>query len=276
MVTPYMREAMYRYIDKNCQYTLGAIQHLIKIDFDGVHISLQTISRHLLGILYSIFAEKLIQHQHAGDYIVYFDETNYNMYCHRSVGHANKGDHAATVLLPSNGSNLQVQCAVSAEEGLVFHRLERDSIKMEKYATFVDEVYNAVKRSATWCNNFVGKNVVIVFDNAPAHSQTEERVVMHDDLVLLRLGPYSPMLNPIESCFSVFKAKIKNYLADLTDLMFQRREYPSYLESRMRLLKAAAHECLPCITRSLVVREAMFCQRNVEKALRLEDMCYGK
>ncbi|ETV91984.1 hypothetical protein H310_13623 [Aphanomyces invadans] len=41
--TPDMREAMERYFDKNCQYTLAAIQHLIKIDFNGVHISLQTV-----------------------------------------------------------------------------------------------------------------------------------------------------------------------------------------------------------------------------------------
>ncbi|ETV90630.1 hypothetical protein H310_14595 [Aphanomyces invadans] len=39
-----------------------------------------------------IFAENLIQHQHAGDYIVYLDETNHNIYCHRSAGRAKEGD----------------------------------------------------------------------------------------------------------------------------------------------------------------------------------------
>ncbi|RHY24346.1 hypothetical protein DYB32_008887 [Aphanomyces invadans] len=107
---------------------------------------------------------------------------------------------------------------------------EAQQTKLKRYGPTVDEkrrlllAYHEgddwLLRSATWYNNFVGKNVVIVFDNAPAHSQTEERVVMHDDLVFLRLGPYSPMFNPIENCFIVFKAKIKNFLADRTGLMF--------------------------------------------------------
>ncbi|ETV81652.1 hypothetical protein H257_05279 [Aphanomyces astaci] len=85
---------------------------------------------------------------------------------------------ACVALPPSKGPNLQVQCAVSPEEGLVTYRLERGSIKMEKNAEFVEE---------------------------------------HDGMLLLRLGPYSPMLNPIESCFSVLKARIKSYLALHTD-----------------------------------------------------------
>ncbi|KAG3213277.1 hypothetical protein PC129_g15781 [Phytophthora cactorum] len=35
-----------------------------------------------------------------------------------------------------------------------------------------------------------------------AHSQTEGLVRQSSDLVLLRLGPYSPMCNPIEGCFT--------------------------------------------------------------------------
>ncbi|RHZ19707.1 hypothetical protein DYB37_011091 [Aphanomyces astaci] len=174
------------------------------------------------------------------------------------------------------GPNLQVQCAASAEGGLVCHRLERGSIKMDKNAQFVEEVFRAAKASEAYTASFVGKKVVIVLDNAPAHSQTEQRVASYDDMVLLRLGPYSPMLNPIESCFSILKAKIKGYLAERTNLLFDRRDFNSYLESRMRLLEEAATECLPRITQSLVIREAMFCQRNIEKALNLENMQYGK
>ncbi|RHZ03265.1 hypothetical protein DYB31_016566 [Aphanomyces astaci] len=146
---------------------------------------------------------------------------------------------------------------------------------MEQNAAFVEEVYRASKNSPAYQNHFVGKKIVIVLDNALAHSQTEHRVAAHEDMTLLRLGPYSPMLNPIESCFSVLKAHIKRFLAKRTNLLFDRREFHSYLESRMRLLEEAATESLPCITQSLVIREAMFCQRNVEKALNLENMSYG-
>ncbi|ETV95943.1 hypothetical protein H310_10603 [Aphanomyces invadans] len=154
--------------------------------------------------------------------------------------------------------------------------MERGSIKMDQNAAFVESIYQAVKESDAWQAGFVDKRVVILFDNAPVHSQTEERVVQHDDLTLLRLGPYSPMLIPIESCFSVFKSRIKAYLAHHTADMFDRGEYSSFLESRMVLLEDAARESLPCITQSLVIREVLFCQNNVDKAIRLEDMAYGQ
>ncbi|RHY08538.1 hypothetical protein DYB28_002340 [Aphanomyces astaci] len=80
------------------------------------------------------------------------------------------------------------------------------------------------------------------------------------------------MLNPIQSCFSVLKAVIKHYLALRTDDMFDRRDYDTYLEARMRLLEDAARESLGVITQPLMVRESLFCQRNVMKALHLEDM----
>ncbi|RQM29594.1 hypothetical protein B5M09_012095 [Aphanomyces astaci] len=261
------------------------MQEFIALGFPGTQLSKQTISRHLLGILHTVkqvrikpstcnsdenkvkrkeFAAALVEYQRNGDFIVYYDETNFNIYCHRSVGRSKQRTRTTIVLPPWKGPNLQVQCAVSAEVGIVSNRLERGSIKMDKNAQFVEEVYRAAKASEAYTASFVGKKVVIVLDNAP-----------HDDLVLLRLGPYSPMLNPIESCFSVLKAKIKGYLAERTNLLFDRRDFNSYLESRMRLLEEAATECLPRITQSLVIREAMFCQRNIEKALNLENMQYG-
>ncbi|KAH9108789.1 hypothetical protein AeMF1_016055, partial [Aphanomyces euteiches] len=222
-----------------------------------------------------IFAQKIVEHQEVGDFIVYFDETNFNIYCSRTYGRSKRGQRACVVLPPSKGPNLQIQCAVSSECGHVCFALQHGSIRMQENATFVESIYNAVKGNPTWQNEFQGKKIVIVMDNTPAHSQTEQRVASHDDMVLLRLGPYSPMLNPIECCFSVLKARIKTYLAVRTNLFYERRDFNSFLESRVNLLEEAARECLPCITQSLVVREAMFCQRNVDKALRLEDMVYG-
>ncbi|ETV73063.1 hypothetical protein H257_12099 [Aphanomyces astaci] len=115
-VTTEIREALERYVDQNCQYTM---KHLIANDFPGTELSLQTISRHLLRINILSF---------------------------------------------------------NVEEGLVYFRLERGNIKMAQNAAFVEAVYQAVKTSAAWIDNFEGKRVVIVLNNAPAHSQTEERV----------------------------------------------------------------------------------------------------
>ncbi|KAH9093370.1 hypothetical protein LEN26_018334 [Aphanomyces euteiches] len=296
-VTPEIRAALEGYVDKNCQFTLNEMRSFIADDFPGTSLSIQTISRHLLGMVYTMkqvriepstcnnetnkfkrreFAEQLKKHQSQGDLIVYYDETNFNVYCKRNRGRSKAGTRATTVLPPSKGPNLQVQCAVSAELGLVCYRLERGSIKMDQNAAFVDEIYQTVKANSTWRDHFQDKRIVIVLDNAPAHSQTEVRVVQHDDMTLLRLGPYSPMLNPIESCFSVLKANIKGYLARHTSAMFERGEYQTYLSRRMTLLEDAARESLSCITQPLVIREVVFCQRNVERALNLDDMVYGQ
>lgn len=40
--------------------------------------------------------------------------------------------------------------------------------------------------------------VVLICDNAPVHSRFEEAAEEHG-IELLPLGPYSPMLNPIEN-----------------------------------------------------------------------------
>ncbi|RHY27955.1 hypothetical protein DYB32_006404 [Aphanomyces invadans] len=205
-VTPDVIAALDRYVNDNCQYTLAEMKAFVAADFAGLSISMQTISLHLLGMVYTCkqvriepdtcnndmnkekrraFAAKLKQHQQEGDFVVYYDETNYNLYCKRSRGRSKRGTRASTVLPPSKGPNLQIKCAVSAELGLVCYRLEQGCIKMDENAAYVETIYQAVKMNAAWQDNFAGKRVVIVLDNAPVHSQTEERVVQHDDMTLL-------------------------------------------------------------------------------------------
>lgn len=147
------------------------------------------------------FGEALLAHERKGSFIVYYDETNFNLYCKRTQGRAPIGQRAVVKLPPSKGANLQLQCAVSPEVGLVHYAKQRGSIKMEVNAAFVDAVYEAVKRHDVYRDHFAGKTVVIVLDNAPAHSQTEDLITEQEDLELLRLAPYSPMCNPIEGTF---------------------------------------------------------------------------
>ncbi|GMF49177.1 unnamed protein product [Phytophthora fragariaefolia] len=144
------------------------------------------------------FGEKLLQYEKEGAFIVYYDETNFNLYCKRTQERAPVGERAVVTLPPSKGANLQLQCAVSPQIGLVHYAKQRGSIKMEINAAFVDDIYDAVKSHETYRIHFSGKKIVIVLDHAPAHSQTEELVQARNDLELLRLAPYSSMCNPIE------------------------------------------------------------------------------
>ncbi|ETV75984.1 hypothetical protein H257_09938 [Aphanomyces astaci] len=125
-VTPAIREALERYVDQNCSYTLTAMKEFVANDFPGTELSLQTISRHLIGMLYTIKAVRIEP-----------------VTCNSD---ANKTKRKAFV------------------EALLQHQQEGDYIV------------------ATWDANFQGKKVVIVLDNAPAHSQTEQRVQPHEDL----------------------------------------------------------------------------------------------
>ena len=65
-------------------------------------------------------------------------------------------------------------------------------------------------------NEIYGGVVVLVLDNAPCQSAIED-VLNEEDLkmhFILRLAPYSPMINPIESVWSFVKATVKRNLAD--------------------------------------------------------------
>ena len=55
------------------------------------------------------------------------------------------------------------------------------------------------------------EDTVIFCDNAPCHSRlhVERCITNHPGLQILRLGPYSPMLNPVEAVWSKMKAAVK-------------------------------------------------------------------
>ncbi|KUF98823.1 Beta-lactamase protein [Phytophthora nicotianae] len=230
-----------------------------------------------------VFAVKLKEHQDAGNCIVYYDETNYNIYLKPLRGRSRKGERAVLSLPPSKGANLQIQCAVSSSIGLVTYQLEHGSIRMEKNAAFVEEIYKAVKASQEFRNFFQGKKVVIVLDNAPAHRQTEDRVTEHEDMELLRLGPYSPMCNPIEGCFSVLTANIKRHLAiyreeicDRSRQLDNNGNVMTLAGRQMRVLERAAKAEMKCMTSVLVSRMELHCSKAVNAAAEEIAMVYGK
>ncbi|GMF20895.1 unnamed protein product [Phytophthora lilii] len=204
------------------------------------------------------FAEALIKHNDQGDLVVYFDETNYNLYTKRTRSRAKKGKRAVDKLPPSKGANLPIQCAFSSAFGVVAYGTHRGSIKMQSNADFVEALYKEIKQSDVYHDEFLE----------------------HDDLVLLRLGPHSPMCNPIENCFSALKAHIKEYMALMRDemndpVLINNGEPISKTEARMQLLERAAHVCMPRITQRMVQKMELHASKFVNAAVRMEDMVYG-
>ena len=72
--------------------------------------------------------------------------------------------------------------------------------------------------------------LVVVADNTSAHSRLHH-VFEGADAMLLRLGPYSPMLNPIESIWSKVKAFVK------AQMRVPLVEGPNMQEQRLRYLE---------------------------------------
>ncbi|GMF36764.1 unnamed protein product [Phytophthora fragariaefolia] len=192
-------EAMEAYLEEECTLTLSQLADKVLETF-GVQLSTSTVSAKLtakLITLNQIHKEPL----HAIMMLTRrSDQLQPLLYAVTRPRY--QGQERSCQDLPSKGKNLQVQCAVSVEDGLVLHQLHRDIIRMTVNAAFAKDIYDTFKNSETYRAFFEGKSVVIVLDNAPAHNQTETRLAEElgesSDLVLLRLGPYSPMLNPIE------------------------------------------------------------------------------
>ncbi|KAE9015582.1 hypothetical protein PR002_g13893 [Phytophthora rubi] len=190
-----MEEALVDYLEDNCRYTLTQMQEMLEYDF-GVRISTSLIGKKLCDKRYTVkqvriepetcnnsvniekrrvFGEALLKHERKGSLIVYNDETNYSLYCKRTQVRAPIGQRAIVKLPPSKGANLQVQCAITPEVGLVHYATRRGSIKMQVNAEFVDAVYNAVKAHDVYRAHFTGKTIVIVLDNAPARRTWSKR-----------------------------------------------------------------------------------------------------
>ena len=78
----------------------------------------------------------------------------------------------------------------------------------------------------------------MVVDNAPCHSNIEEAFSEEEFLgcEFLRLGPFSPMFNPIEQVWSLIKANVKQELAAkiVSILAMKRRDGLSITEPRAR------------------------------------------
>jgi len=158
-------------------------------------------------------------------------------------------------------------------------------IHMEENARFVADLFVAALNSDEYKECCMGKKVVVVTDNAPAHSQAEtmareqlvtDGIVNSNKLVILRLAPYSPMCNTIEGCFSVLKARMKLHLAAKRRELLVRGQYNSLAAKRMALMKEAVESSKEVLTQRLVWRMERHCFKSIFLAERGEDMELGK
>ena len=109
----------------------------------------------------------------------------------------------------------------------------------------------------------------MVVDTAPCHSNIEEEFLGCE---VLRLGPYSPMFNPIEQVWSLIKAYIKQELAAkiVSILAMERRDGLSITEQRARALTSLIEEELGTVTPEVCNRFITGIQSKIPAAVALD------
>lgn len=191
------------------------------------------------------------------------DESNVNLFCRRTRGRARIGERAVTRMPNSKGPNVHIIGAISSM-GPELIECKRGSFNWESANAYIQRLVQAVVERGV-----PRRDIIIICDNAPVHSRFE--VIAHElGIGILRLGPYSPMLNPIENIWSVVKAAIKRMnrvpFVDGPGIMEQRLQY---VENSIRV---ALEEITPYLCTSAINHSV----RHHRRALNLENMEVGR
>ncbi|KAE9033635.1 hypothetical protein PR001_g10074 [Phytophthora rubi] len=163
-------------IDEDCRMTLEQLRDRLHSDL-GVDVSVASVHRALQGMLYSTKRLRIEKEM--------MNSSVNKEKCKTFVAELNK---------PIKKGNM-------THEG---------SVKKQENARFMAGLFVAALRSEEY-EELQPVKVVIVTDDSPSHSEVESLALVYlaadgivnlNKFVVLRLGPYSPMLNPIEGCWN--------------------------------------------------------------------------
>lgn len=282
ILIPEYLEHLITCLEEDSQLTLKQMSGILHREFN-VTASPTTISRGLDGMVYTVkkvhnmpanmnsqpnlikrkaYVEKLQQYMEEGKHLVWMDETNFNLFCRRSYGRAKKGKRAVSVLPCSKGPNIHIIGAISSF-GPELIEVRRGAFKGRDANEWVGRLGARIRERGVPL-----EDVVLICDNAPAHSQLEV-AALEIGMTLLRLGPYSPMLNPIENVWSVVKSHVKRINRDPIV------HAPGVGEQRLIYLENIIQGSIQEITPYLCSQTINHSTRFHRKALTMENMEVG-
>lgn len=274
---------MISWIEEKCDCTLKQLQQKIQHEFQKI-VSISTVGNYLEGRLFSVkqvhtepitmnseenkrkradYVQALNNYIQQGKQIVWMDETNFNLFCRRTRGRSRVGARAVQLLPAARGLNVHLIGAISAA-GVISMERRRGS--------FTAQLANAWVRGLLQQWTDMGNqlaDLVIVCDNAPCHSSLEA-VIDDTPANLLRLAPYSPMLNPIESIWSKVKIYVK------THLEVPRVAAPGVVEQRLVYLEGIIDQAKDSIVGGDCARSAQHSTTHHAAALAMENMPVGR
>ena len=142
------------------------------------------------------------------DNVIYIDECSFELHMHPRKGRSMIGDK---VYQDVNGAayhegKLTAVMAVSPTLGVVYGQSIIGSFDKVLFIKFIDRLCHTLGSS---------KSFMLIYDNAPIHKTPElENLINSYGHTMKRLPPYSPFLNPIEECFSLWKQGVRKRQTD--------------------------------------------------------------
>ena len=221
---PVHRDYFLKETETNCQCTLSDLKKGLFERFN-VTASTEVIRLHLDALLYTLkdigyepeqgnsaenkaitskFASSLLDTQRQESPILYMDETNFNLHIIQWEGRSKRGSWCTEVSAGSRGANIYLIGCIGSQ-GLLHHAIKRCLFKKKKAAQWNKDCLKKVFA-------IYEQPEVLVIDNSPCHSGVEHILTgKFKEHKIIRLAPYSPMLNPIESVWSEIESKVKTY-----------------------------------------------------------------
>ena len=208
---------------------------------------------------------KFQEYQAQGKSFVYLDETNYNLFCTRSRAWSKKGTRAVKARVSSKGSNLVIFGAISPLIGTVLTECHFMKVDKAAHDAWLKRVVDATRDKFHEIGISL-EDIIFVIDNAPAHNRLEEREVNEylesQGAKVLRLGPYSAPLNPIELFWNTMKNDVKEKVGENLYALTDVPDGVTQVFHRGCLMIQWANEAIDKIS---VAKCASFTQKSLSK-----------
>lgn len=273
-------------IEKEPSVTLQQLADMLRNRFHFT-VSLSTMKNWLDGELFSLkmvrpltqnvnrpenklkraeYLESFFQNRSSGRTMIWIDETNFNLFCRRNEGRSKIGSRASVVLPSCKGANLH--CIGAMTDSRIIHfTTRRGAFKAENCIQWFEDLLEA-------CANQGIDQPTFIIDNAPAHARLETALEQYENVQILRLAPYSYLLNPIELFWSAIKCHIKRGLRQNMDQLsqIQRNGNVGIAEQRMRFLEDLAIDSLRLVTGRMLASFVNHVEKYYPAVMRQEDL----
>lgn len=277
-------------VEQNTRITLKQMKEKLMQTYQ-IAVSVECVRKHLDGMLFTLknirrepenanneinkrkrrqYVEQLIAYQSENRPIIYMDETNFNLFISRTKGRSRTGSRCSYIAAGCRGANVHMIGCIG-NVGLIHHEVRRGAFKTPQANEFIR---NCLRNALTKYQS----PVVMVIDNAPCHTSIED-VFLETEFInhrLLRLGPYSPMLNPIELAWSALKASIKGDLAtEMPQILAgENRTNLTQTEFRLQRIENIIQRNVPNLSVANCVKYVAYIQKFIPDVLRLVDMIF--